>query len=186
MMGAAQYSDRGLGDSPVHFSDHDEDDLGIEEMGSISQRMEQFNNTQTIVQSKGETMNFYQGQLNQELKGTPIRRHPTEDDEAIGMINNGGQSKRKPQNNAEAEAAMADFENIQSVNDSQSNYMQTESSIGPFKNKKNPHQQPPQKSDTPRRDQPSNTDKHGVPSEEEKHVHNQTPIIKNKSVDHFS
>ena len=67
-----------------------------------------------------------------------MRRHPTEDDEAIGMINN-GQSKRKPQNNAEAEAAMADFENIQSVNDSQSNYMQTESSIGPFKNKKNPH-----------------------------------------------
>ena len=56
-------------------------------------------------------MNFYQGQLNEELKGTPMRRHPTEDDEAIGIMNN-GQNKRKPQNNAEAEAAMADFENI--------------------------------------------------------------------------
>ena len=115
-----------------------------------------------------------------------MRRHPTEDDEAIRMINNGGQSKRKPQNNAEAEAAMADFENIQSVNDSQSNYMQTESSIGPFKNKKNPDQNQPQKSDTPRKDMPSNSNRHGEPSEEEKHVHNQTPIIKNKSVDQFS
>ena len=33
---------------------------------------------------------------------------------------------------------------------------------------------------------PSNSNRHGEPSEEEKHVHNQTPIIKNKSVDHFS
>ena len=65
-------------------------------------------------------------------------RHPTEDDEAVGVINK-GQQKRKPKNNAEAEAAMADFENIQSVNDSQSNYLQTESSIGPFKNKKDIH-----------------------------------------------
>ena len=33
-------------------------------------------------------MNFYQGQLNEELKGTPTRPHHTEDDEAIGIINN--------------------------------------------------------------------------------------------------
>ena len=94
--GGAEPSDRGLGDSPVHFDEDDpnnDDELDeLEEMGSISQRMDILNQSQSIASvhsykiEKG--MDFYNNGLkvrpNEEFKGPGEAGRPihTEDNEA--------------------------------------------------------------------------------------------------------